>query len=103
MHWETLSPDLTAGGGPEGEPEADQASRRTRRRPAISALAFSHKETKTIWAATNNGLINLTRDGGATWKNVAPEALKQDTISNHGSVAERSGAGVRDGAAGCEA
>jgi photosystem II stability/assembly factor-like uncharacterized protein len=82
MHWETLSPDLTAGGSPEGEPEA------TRRREgrgggrAISALAFSHKEAKTIWAATNNGLINLTRDGGATWKNVAPGDLKQDTISN---------------------
>jgi photosystem II stability/assembly factor-like uncharacterized protein len=82
MHWETLSPDLTAGGSPEGEPDA------TRRREgrgggrAISALAFSHKEAKTIWAATNNGLINLTRDGGATWKNVAPGDLKQDTISN---------------------
>ena len=58
MHWEPVSPDLTVGGGEEGEPEA------TRRREgrgggrAISALAFSHKEAKTIWAATNNGLIN---------------------------------------------
>jgi hypothetical protein len=64
------------------EPEA------TRRREgrgggrAISALAFSRKEAKTIWAATNNGLINLTRDGGANWKNVAPGDLKQFSISN---------------------
>jgi len=82
MHWETVSPDLTAGGSDEGEPDA------TRRREgrgggrAISALAFSAKEAKTIWAATNNGLINLTRDGGANWKNVAPGDLKQVSISN---------------------
>lgn len=81
MHWETMSPDLTAGGSDEGEPEATRRSGGRGGGRAISALAFSPKEGKTIWAATNNGLINLTRDGGAHWKNVAPGDLKQGTVS----------------------
>jgi photosystem II stability/assembly factor-like uncharacterized protein len=82
MHWEMLSPDLTAGGSDEGEPEA------TRRREgrgggrAISALAFSPKDAKTIWAATNNGLVQLTRDGGVHWNNVAPGGLEAGSISS---------------------
>jgi photosystem II stability/assembly factor-like uncharacterized protein len=77
MHWETLSPDLTAGGAPEGEPDATRRSQGRGGGRAISSLAFSPKEAKTIWAGTNNGLIQLTRDGGATWKNVAPPDFAQ--------------------------
>ncbi len=81
MHWEPVSPDLTAGGSEEGEPEATRRREGRAGGRAISALAFSHKEAKTIWTATNNGLIQLTRDGGATWKNVAPADLKQGPVS----------------------
>ncbi|HEV1286402.1 MAG TPA: hypothetical protein VNU44_13870, partial [Bryobacteraceae bacterium] len=82
MHWEPVSPDLTVGGNDEGEPEATRRSGGRGGGRAISALAFSAKDVKTIWAATNNGLINLTRDGGANWKNVAPADLKQGSVSN---------------------
>jgi photosystem II stability/assembly factor-like uncharacterized protein len=73
-HWETASPDLTAGGS-EGEPEATRRSGGRGGGPAISSLAFSPKDAKSIWAGTNNGLIQLTRDGGAHWTNVAPRDL----------------------------
>ena len=75
MHWEMASPDLTAGGSDEGEPEATRRSGGRAGGRAISSLAFSPKDGKTIWAGTNNGLIQLSRDAGANWNNVAPKDL----------------------------
>ncbi|HLQ37018.1 MAG TPA: glycoside hydrolase, partial [Planctomycetota bacterium] len=45
------------------------------RRGVIYALAPSHQNLTTIWAGTDDGLIQLTRDGGKTWKNVTPPEL----------------------------
>ena len=81
MHWEMASPDLTAGGSDEGEPEATRRSAGRAGGRAISALAFSPKDAKTFWAGTNNGLIQLTRDGGGHWKNVAPGGLQAGSVS----------------------
>jgi hypothetical protein len=80
MHWEAVSPDLTAGEGasPEAAPGAAAAASGTGGRgggPAISALAFSPKDAKEIWAGTSNSRIQLTRDGGGHWNNVAPGDL----------------------------
>ena len=78
MNWETVSPDLTAG-SPE-EPAPDVTGRSTIGRgpgPAISALAFSPKSVKQIWAATSTGQIHLTRDAGKHWTNLTPADLKQ--------------------------
>ncbi len=78
MHWETVSPDLTVGGAEERRTASRPRSRGGRGGgPAISALAFSPKDAKEIWAGTSNGLIQLTRDGGAHWNNVAPADLPQ--------------------------
>ena len=81
MHWDTISPDLTVGGDAGPEPTTTRRGGRGGG-PAISALVFSSKEAKTIWAATNNGLVQLTRDGGAHWSNVAPHDLGQSAITN---------------------
>ncbi len=81
MHWDAVSPDLTAGGSDEGEPEATRRSAGRAGGRAISSLAFSPKDAKTFWAGTNNGLIQLTRDGGAHWKNVAPGGLQAGSVS----------------------
>jgi photosystem II stability/assembly factor-like uncharacterized protein len=80
MHWAEVSPDLTVG-GEEGPGEV--VTRRGGRGggSAISALAFSKKDAKTFWAATNNGLIQLTRDGGKTWTKVQPaEVLRTNSV-----------------------
>jgi hypothetical protein len=81
MHWEPASPDLTVMA--EGEAGGGRGGRGGRGGgPAISALAFSPKDGKQIWAGTSNGLIQLTRDGGAHWSNVAPhDAGQGGTVS----------------------
>ncbi|MBV9675534.1 MAG: glycoside hydrolase, partial [Acidobacteriaceae bacterium] len=41
----------------------------------IYAIAPSPLDINTIWAGTDDGLVHVTTDGGATWKNVTPSAL----------------------------
>jgi len=77
--WTVISPDLTResyempanlGAFSAGDPE------KGKHRGTIYAVAPSFKETDTIWAGTDDGLIHITRDGGKTWKNVTPPQLK---------------------------
>ncbi|HWC95933.1 MAG TPA: YCF48-related protein [Candidatus Sulfopaludibacter sp.] len=80
MTWQAVSPDLTAGGAEEPAAAAPAAGGRGGRgAPAISALAFSPKDAKEIWAATSNGRIQLTRDGGGHWNNVASSEMTPGT------------------------
>lgn len=73
LTWKHISPDLTAGG--EVTP-TDRASLVFRRYDAfIQTLSVSAVSNGQIWAGTNNGLIQLTRDGGTTWSNVTPPGL----------------------------
>ncbi len=76
--WSIISPDLTResyampanlGAFAAGDPE------KGKHRGTIYAVAPSFKEADTIWAGTDDGLIQLTRDGGKTWKNVIPPQL----------------------------
>jgi len=77
--WTVISPDLTReayempanlGAFAAGDPE------KGKHRGTIYAVAPSFKESDTIWAGTDDGLIHITRDGGKTWKNVTPPQLK---------------------------
>jgi hypothetical protein len=45
------------------------------RRGVIYTVAPSPKDINTIWAGTDDGLIQVTRDGGKTWKNVTPPEI----------------------------
>ncbi|HEX3165202.1 MAG TPA: hypothetical protein VHQ93_03025 [Chitinophagaceae bacterium] len=45
------------------------------RRGVIYTVAPSYKDINTIWCGTDDGLIQLTRDGGKTWKNVTPPEI----------------------------
>ncbi len=76
--WTIISPDLTresyampANLGPFSSGDQEKG----KHRGTIYAVAPSFKEPDTIWAGTDDGLIQLTRDGGKTWKNVTPSAL----------------------------
>ena len=77
--WQVISPDLTResyetpanlGVFAASDPE------KGKHRGVIYAVAPSFKEANTIWAGTDDGLIQITRDGGMSWQNVTPPQLK---------------------------
>jgi photosystem II stability/assembly factor-like uncharacterized protein len=47
--------------------------------PTVFALAPSPHDARVLWAGTDDGVVQLTRDGGATWQNVTPRALPEFT------------------------
>ena len=75
--WERVSPDLT--GAEPGTPGCDGDVTVANARPCgfgvIFTIAISRRDGKEIWIGTDDGLIQLTRDGGQTWKNVTPKGL----------------------------
>ena len=74
--WQTISPDLSQGhsGQPASLPALTQAQQE-QRRGVIYAVAASYKTTQTIWAGTDDGLVWITRDGGANWSNITPPGV----------------------------
>ena len=42
----------------------------------ITALSPSPRDVNIIWAGTDDGNVQVTTDGGATWQNVTPPAIK---------------------------
>ena len=74
--WQTISPDLTQEktGQPASLP-ALTAEQQSKRRGAIYSVAASYKTTQTIWAGTDDGLVWVTRDGGANWSNITPPGV----------------------------
>src|SRR5215470_7808795 len=77
MNWETISPDLSR--ERPDVPESIGVFRRPEmatqpRRGVIYALAPSPKDSNTIWAGTDDGLIHITRNGGTSWKDITPPA-----------------------------
>ncbi len=79
QNWEIISPDLSRekwevpkNVGIYATKEMDTMPRRG----VIYTVAPSYKDVKTIWAGTDDGLIQVTRDGGKNWQNVTPPELK---------------------------
>ncbi len=46
---------------------------------SIESFSVSSVNSNTIWVGTNNGLIKVTRDHGATWEDVTIPGLKNPT------------------------
>jgi photosystem II stability/assembly factor-like uncharacterized protein len=63
--WRAISPDLTVRPGTETE----------KQRGVIYAIAPSALRPGEIWIGTDNGLVQVTEDGGKTWRNVTPPEL----------------------------
>ncbi|HTB05824.1 MAG TPA: glycoside hydrolase [Bacteroidia bacterium] len=73
--WQVISPDLTretydvpASIGVY----ASDSMKTMRRRGVIYTLSPSPIDSNTIWAGTDDGYMQVTRDGGRTWTNVTP-------------------------------
>jgi photosystem II stability/assembly factor-like uncharacterized protein len=67
--WQVISPDLTSNdkskqnfsGGLTGDNIGVEYA------PVVFAIAESPKEAGVIWAGTNDGIVQITRDGGKNW------------------------------------
>jgi len=76
--WERISPDLTRHDpktmGPSGGPiTKDNTGVETY--ATIFAIAPSAKDANVIWSGSDDGYVQVTRNGGTNWKNVTPKAL----------------------------
>jgi len=85
--WKIISPDLTRNdkshmgfsGGLTGDNIGVEYA------GVVFALAESPKQAGVIWAGTNDGLVQLTQDGGQHWTNVTanlPGMPEWGTVSN---------------------
>jgi len=76
--WDTISPDLTAHPegtqGISGEPITRDITGEEIY-STIYAIEESRLEKGVIWVGTNDGFVQLTRDGGKTWTNVTPRGM----------------------------
>ena len=76
--WERISPDLTRAdpatlgdsGGPITKDQNGPEIYGT-----IFTIAPSHFDANTIWTGSDDGLIQITQDGGRNWRNVTPPEL----------------------------
>lgn len=80
MNWTIISPDLTrndkskqaASGGPITKDNTGVEVFDT-----IFSVVESPVQKDLIWAGTDDGLVQLTRDGGQHWENVTPKAMPE--------------------------
>ncbi len=83
--WEIISPDLT-----RGEPEKlvssggpiTQDNTAVEYYATIFAATESKYEKDLIWAASDDGLVHITRDGGKNWENVTPSIAPKYLMYN---------------------
>ena len=82
--WKEISPDLTRnekekqgkGGGPYTNEAVGAENYGT-----LAYVMESPLEKGVIWTGSDDGFVQLTRDGGATWKNVTPKGLPECLIN----------------------
>ena len=94
LHWKEISPDLTGGTtsvhasavAAKGNPSAGNSVGKAEAPSLQSAIALgygtlatvapSYLDKDVIWTGSDTGVVSLTRDGGASWKDVTPAATK---------------------------
>jgi photosystem II stability/assembly factor-like uncharacterized protein len=80
--WQRISPDLTRHDpstmGPSGGPiTLDQTGVETY--ATVFTLAPSAVDRNVIWAGSDDGVVNVTRDAGKSWQKVTPPDLPEFT------------------------
>lgn len=72
--WDRISPDLTTN-DPEKQKQEDSGgitvdNSAAEMHTTIYSISESPRDGKTIWVGTDDGNLQITRDGGANWTNV---------------------------------
>jgi photosystem II stability/assembly factor-like uncharacterized protein len=79
VHWQAISPDLTRNDKTKQQPSGGVTVEDTGTEyyDTIFAVAESPLAAGLIWAGTDDGLIQITRDAGKTWTNVTPKEMPE--------------------------
>jgi len=78
--WQVISPDLTRN---ERSKQASSGGPITKDNTSVEyydtifAVAESPLEPGVLWAGSDDGLVQVSRDGGKTWKNVTPPGIPE--------------------------
>lgn len=84
VSWEEISPDLTRNEkdkqGKAGVPYTNEAVG-AENYGTLSYVIESPHEKGVIWTGSDDGLVQLTRDGGESWNNVTPNGLAECLIN----------------------
>jgi photosystem II stability/assembly factor-like uncharacterized protein len=83
--WQSISPDLTrnikarqqSSGGPITQDNTSVEYYGT-----LFAIAESLQKAGVIWAGSDDGMLHITRDGGANWTEVRPRGLPEEIQIN---------------------
>lgn len=82
--WTEVSPDLTRNDiekqGKPGGPFTNEAVG-AETYGTISYVVESAKNEGELWVATDDGLVQLSQDGGATWTNITPKGLQECLVN----------------------
>jgi len=77
--WQEISPDLTRTDSvvpPNVDKYSTERSARSRHPGVVYTLGPSHLKENILWAGSDDGLIHVTFNGGRTWTDVTPSALR---------------------------
>lgn len=77
-NWQVISPDLSRENWDVPANVGIYSSEELKtmpRRGVIYTVAPSYVDTNTIWCGTDDGLIQVTRNGGKSWENVTPPSI----------------------------
>ena len=80
MSWTAISPDLTRNDKSKQESSGGPLSKdntTVEYYDTVFTIAESPVQKGLIWAGTDDGLIQITRDGGKSWSNVTPRGLPE--------------------------
>jgi photosystem II stability/assembly factor-like uncharacterized protein len=78
--WTAISPDLTRNDKTKQQPSGGKITldiTSVEYYDTVFALAESQLKQGMLWAGTDDGLIQLTRDDGKTWENVTPKDMPE--------------------------
>ena len=83
--WEVISPDLTRNEvekqGPGGGPYTNEAAGGENYNTLMYLVESPH-EKGVLYAGSDDGLVHITKDGGANWENITPAGLQEGIINS---------------------
>jgi photosystem II stability/assembly factor-like uncharacterized protein len=86
--WQEISPDLTLNekGRQQSSGGLTPDNIGVEYADVIHAIAESPKQAGVIWVGTNDGLVQVTRDGGKTWTNVTKNMPNLPPLGTVGNI-----------------